>query len=250
MSAAAISRESMIQAGAFIQQRVSQLRDRARSLYYAVMLFQKECRSCGSTTLVMEQDACCHCRACGNRFDPTLEFQSCPDCDHPLVLKVCHYWCPHCQQPVRSLFCFDERVFDPAYFREMMRTSRQRKVEQADKLRRLLLDSRSAPCWPDTPPTLEELPGFADDLAPFVAALAQPMETVRWVRPYFDMAAYRRHLLDRVTGCVVEFEGVSAVIDDPRLDRVYRFITAVFLEHEGALVLRQSHDGRITLVGA
>jgi hypothetical protein len=35
-----------------------------------------------------------------------------------------------------------------------------------------------------------------------------------------------------------------------RIDRVDRFITAIFLEHEGMLVLEQSQDGRITLVGA
>jgi hypothetical protein len=68
--------------------------------------------------------------------------------------------------------------------------------------------------------------------------------------PVFDMAAYRRHLLGRVPGCIVDFEGVSPLTDNLRVDRVYRFITAVFLEHEGMLVLEQSADGRIRLVGA
>jgi len=53
-----------------------------------------------------------------------------------------------------------------------------------------------------------------------------------------------------VQGCVVQFEGVSALVQDARLDRVYRFITAVFLDHEGLLDIEQHHDGTITLVGA
>jgi hypothetical protein len=48
----------------------------------------------------------------------------------------------------------------------------------------------------------------------------------------------------------VEFDGISALIEDRRLDRVYRFITTVFLEHEGLLAMEQRHDGRIRLVGA
>ncbi|MEI8041242.1 MAG: hypothetical protein WCL11_07530 [Verrucomicrobiota bacterium] len=240
----------MIRAGELIQQRVSQLRGKARTLYYAVMLFQRECTSCGNTALEMERDAHCQCHVCGAEFDPTVQFQTCPDCDHPLVLKVYHYWCPQCRHPIRSIFCFDERVFNSAYFRGMMRESRNNKREHVEKLRQLLLTSRSPPFWPTEEPVLKDASGFANDLAPFVAALVEPLATERWERPYFDMEVYRKHLLDLVSGCVVDFEGVSALVSDARLDRVYRFITAIFLEHEGMLVLEQSHEGRIKLVGA
>ena len=250
MPSAAISRESMIRAGELIQQRVTQLRGKARTLYYAVMLFQRECASCGNTALEMERDAHCQCHVCGAEFDPTVQFQTCPDCDHPLVLKVYHYWCPSCRHPVRSLFCFDERVFNNQYFREMMRESRERKKEEVEKLRHLLLEARSPPYWSDAEPTLHDPAQFEHDLEEFVSPLPASQTKETPVRPFFDLHAYRRHLLERAQGCVVEFEGVSALVQDARLDRVYRFITAVFLDHEGLLNIEQQHDGTITLVGA
>lgn len=250
MPSAVISRESMIQSGELILQRVGQLRGNARNLFYEVMLFQRECGSCGNTALAMLRDGRCRCHECGAEFDPTVAYQTCVDCDQPLILKIHHYWCPRCQHPVRSLFCFDERVFDRNYFREMMRESRERRRGQVDKLRQLLLDSRSPPFWLDQEPLLADALEFANALAPFVTAPVESTKTAQSNRPYFDMKTYRSHLLELVPGCVVNFDGVSALISDVRVDRAYRFITAIFLEQEGLLVLEQSCDGRLTLVGA
>jgi hypothetical protein len=250
MSTEAISRESMISAGDRILQRVAEYREKAKELFYAVMLFQKECPSCGNTALAMTQDSRCQCRYCHEESDPTVEFQTCPDCDHALVLKVYHYWCPSCRRPVRSLFCFDERVFNNEYFREMMRESRQRKKQEVEKLRHLLLEARSPPYWPEPEPVLDNPAQFDQALEEFISPLTASQTKETPVRPFFDLHAYRRHLLERVQGCVVQFEGVSALVRDPRLDRVYRFITAVFLDHEGLLDIEQHLDGTITLVGA
>ena len=249
MSTETISRESMLRAGDLILQRVADYREHARTLFYAVMLFQRECRSCGNTTLVMTSDSCCQCRHCQAEWDPTVEFQTCPDCDQRLILKTYHYWCPGCRRPVQSQFCFDERVFNNEYFREMMRESRERRKEEVEKLRNLLLDARSPPYWPEAEPLLEDAAQFEQDLEGFVAPMPIAETTDVSSRPYFDLQVYRRHLLDRVQGCVVRFEGVSALVQDNRLDRVYRFITAVFLDHEGLLDIEQQSDGTITLVG-
>jgi len=250
MSTEAISRESMIRAGDRILQRVAEYRGKAKELFYEVMLFQKECPSCGNTDLVMTQDSHCHCRHCQAELDPTMQFQTCPDCDHALILKVYHYWCPSCRHAVRSLFSFDERVFNKEYFREMMRESRQRKKEEIEKMRHLLLEARSPPYSSDAEPVLDNPAQFEQDLEQFIAPLPASQTKETPIRPFFDLHSYRQHLLDRVQGCVVQFEGVSALVQDARLDRVYRFITAVFLDHEGLLDIEQQHDGTITLVGA
>lgn len=250
MTALAISRESMIRAGQQIQQRVDEFREKARRLFYAVMLFQRECSSCGNTGLVMVRDSRCRCRMCKAEFDPTIKFQTCPDCDRAVLLKIHHYWCPHCQRPVRSTFCFDQKVFDAAYFREMMRESRDRKRQEVEKLQQLLLDARSPPFWPDENPALEDPMRFAQDLGDILAMLPADGNVKKpLARPRYDTKAYRNHILERVQGCVVEFEGISALVDDRQLDRIYRFITVVFLDHEGLLEIEQHHDGRITLVG-
>jgi hypothetical protein len=240
----------MIHAGDLIQQRVHEFKEKVRGLFYAVMLFQRECRSCGKTALDMERDSLCQCRECGAEFDPTAEFQTCADCDHALVLKTHHYWCPRCRRLVRSMFCFDERVFNSDYFCDMMRESRKRRKEQVEMLRNLLLDSRSPPCWLDEEPVLMDSTGFARDLDGFLTACPSAPAQEISNRSFFDTKAYRAHILSRVDGCVVEFDGISALIEDRRLDRVYRFITTVFLEHEGLLAMEQRHDGRIRLVGA
>lgn len=151
---------------------------------------------------------------------------------------------------MRSLFCFGERLFNNEYFREMMRESRQRKEEEAEKLRHLLLEARSLPYWPQAVPVLDNPAQFDEDLEEFISPLPASQTKKTPVRPFFDLHAYRRHLLDRVQGCVVQFDGVSALVQDARLDRVYRFITAVFLDHEGLLDIEQHHDGTIILVGA
>lgn len=240
----------MIRAGETIQQRVEEFKGKARRLYYAVMLFQQVCFSCGNTVLVMKGDRHCQCRACGVEFDPTIKFQTCPDCDCPVALKTQHYWCPRCRRPVRSMFCFDQRVFDAAYFRDMMRESRKRKQAEVEKLRELLLDARSLPFYSEEEPVIGYPEQFAQDLDGFLAPLTPAAEIEgHRPRPIFDIKAYRNHILNRVQGCVVEFEGISTLIDNPQLDRVYRFITAVFLDHEGVLEIEQRHDGRIRLVG-
>jgi len=38
--------------------------------------------------------------------------------------------------PVKSLFCFDARVFDADYFREMMRESRARREAKVEEMRK------------------------------------------------------------------------------------------------------------------
>ena len=86
------------------------------------------------------------------------------------------------------------------------------------------------------------------DLNAIIAAVV-PDELRRAVAEHFDLEAYRRHLTDLVQGCVVEFEGVSRLIDDARLDRIFRFVTAIFLEHEGLLEIEQIEGGRLRLVG-
>ena len=67
--------------------------------------------------------------------------------------------------------------------------------------------------------------------------------------PSFDLDHYRHHILDLVPGCVVDFEGISRLIGEPRLDRVYRFIAVIFMDHAGELCIEQDAEGRIALVG-
>jgi hypothetical protein len=68
-------------------------------------------------------------------------------------------------------------------------------------------------------------------------------------RPAFDMDLYRRHILPLVQGCTVNFDGISTLVQDARLDRVFRFIAVVFMDQEGLLEIQQEAGGRIRLNG-
>lgn len=240
--------QPLLEAAFRIERRVACLRDNVREFYFAVMLFQRPCTLCGVTGLAMLRDSWCRCGTCGQEFDPTEAFQSCPQCDGALAKRICHYWCPTCRKPIRSHFSFDARVFDADYFREMMRESRARKDAKVEEIRRLLAESRSQPLHACSDFS-DVLPAFTADLDRYVAVPVVMEEVVATSRSAFDMLTYRQHILDLVQGCVVEFEGISAVVEDGRLDRVYRFIAAVFMEQDGLLQIVQDCSGRIRLLG-
>jgi len=224
------------------------IREKIRSLYYRAVLFTKQCPACKAVELVMVKDSWCRCAACGAEFDPTLEFQVCLTCRAKLNRKMHHYWCEKCRQRVTSIFCFDAKIFDAAYFREMMRVSRQRKQQKREEIRQMLANCRSPALISSEEPSLADLPGLEGQLDRCINT-AVPIAVFRDDAglPPFGMDQYRQHILELVSGCVVRFEGMSKVIQDARLDRIYRFITVVFMEHDGAVVLKQEDGGEILI---
>lgn len=242
------ARDRMLLDAFMIQERVATLREEVRWLYYAVFLFGKECPQCGHADLAMLKDSWCRCRDCGHETDPTLCFQTCPDCGSPLAKRIYHYWCAHCRNTVRSFYCVEAKVFDADYFREMMRESRSRKEARIEELKALLAGARSSPATPDCPMNT----GCSDFEADLDRVVAMPIALFRDTilkSPAFDIDLYREHIRELVQGCVVNFDGISALVKDARLDRVFRFIAVVFMDQEGILEIQQEADGRIRLCG-
>jgi hypothetical protein len=232
-----------------IDRRVAALILEARALFYEVMLFLKPCPACGSLTLLMVKDGQATCSRCGCLCDPTVVFQTCSTCDTAIVRRMYHYFCPACRTPVRSHYCFDVKVFDAEYFRDRMAESRNRKREKVEKIKALLANSRSPVLKPDIdPPTAVPV----EIAAALNSVLAQSMPALCDASsgPRCDLNAYRSHLLRRVTGCVVEFDGISPLIEDARADRAFRFMAAVFMENDGILEIADDGSGHLQLVGA
>lgn len=148
-----------------------------------------------------------------------------------------------------SVYCFDAKLFDADYFREMMRQSRERRKLKSERLRRLLAESRSSPLTYAEKPSLDGLEGLENVLDEWIGTRI-PLETFLNIsdRPPFEMDRYRRHILELVTGCIVRFDGVSRLIDDIRLDRIYRFIAVVFMQHNGEIMLQQTDNGEIVIM--
>lgn len=232
-----------------VEEMVRHLRDRVRRFIYQVVLLQRPCPKCGAASLTMLRDSWCRCDACGHECDPTLQFQRCPDCDGALARRRYHYWCPACRTEVVSRFAFDANVFDPAYFREKMRESRERKRRQRENAQALAADGRSSPYLYEEAPDLTAAPSLLDDLDRVIGTPIAHAFLDAQGRPRFDLGRYRQHVRELIHGCIVHFDGISALVDNPRLDRIYRFITVIFMEHDGELALDQTADGKILITG-
>ena len=246
-TAESISIQSFLHRFQYVENLIESLKDKLRKLYYRTILFAKPCPQCQIPDLTMLRDSWCKCQSCDHEFDPTVEFQECLTCGGPLSHQIFHYWCEKCRQRAVSTYCFDARVFDAMYFREKMQESRQRKSEKRKQMKQMLANTRSGHLVLPEDPSLSGMPGLEAELNQFVKVpLAQEMPCCPEA-PLFDMKLYRQHIKERVSGCTVRFEGISSVIDEKRLDRIYRFITVIFMQHNGEIILRQDQDGEILI---
>jgi len=222
--------------------RVETFAERARRLYYAVMLMGHSCPQCAGR-LVMLGEGRCRCKSCGHTLDPTLAFQRCPNCGDRLRLVVRRYRCKSCSMEVTSRFLFDGLVFDAEYFREKMAESRRRKRELRDQVREMLAASRSHVLLPEAC-DLRGVPGLAEALDCMVASTN---EALHW-RPKegFDLKRYQRHLRAHIRAFPLGLGEIPALGEDARKDLIWRFIAAVFMAHAG--LIRVWQDGQTIMV--
>ena len=221
--------------------RVSVFKKKAKKYYFEVILSVFQCPACGGR-LHMTGISDCYC-SCGNVFDPTLAFQKSACCNAGLVRKTFHYACSQCHQSVPSRFIFDERVFDKAYFREMMRESRERRKKKREEIRQLLAESRSESLSLTENPDLDSIPGLIEDLNQFIqnATNVSNQYSLDVDQP-FDMDKYREHILSMLSWGSMLFTDIVPIVENKRKDRVRRFITLIFMEHEREVELFQLGD--------
>lgn len=208
----------------------------AREFYYEVMLSNATCPRCEGD-LRMLRESHCRCVSCGSTFDPTVAFQRCPDCDGRVRLRIFRYRCVHCGADVRSRFVFDARVYDAEYFRERMAQSRQRKLERCVQAREAFIDTRSA-VIPPVSAGLEDVPGLIEALNGLVT---DPMLTalIPLAAKGLDLKRYETHVQACLCGAETAFDDIPPLENNRRLDRIWRFITIIFMAHAGAVGLRQ-----------
>lgn len=219
-----------------IQTRVIHLKEKVKGFYFRVLLSQYECPRCGGDLTMVGQSQC-SC-ACGNVFDPTTAFQKSSCCDARLVRKSFHYACSRCHQTVPSRFLFDERLFDQAYFREMMRESRDRTRRKREEIKSLLAGSRSGPLLFMEEPRLESIPGLKDALDGF---LGSGMIDFAGSLPKsgFSIREYRSHILAFLGVGSRLFSEITPLAENYRKDKVWRFITLIFMTQDREVELTQ-----------
>lgn len=221
-----------------VEDRVEEFKERVKSFYFEVVLLPFRCPQCGGRLQMAGQSECA-C-SCGHRLDPTVTFQRSACCGARLVRKTFHYACAGCNGMVPSRFLFDERVFDKAYFREMMAQSRGRARVKRAEIQRLLAESRSGSLTFLEPPQLESIPGLLTDLDEFLQC--EPTGMYRFtfdLDAAFRMEDYRSHILSILSWDRKRFSEIPALIEDGRKDKARRFVTLIFMQNDREIDLTE-----------
>ena len=225
-----------------LSDRVTRWTERVRWFFYDVVLWDLRCPSCDGS-LAMVKEGQCRCRRCGQTFDPAPVFQQCGVCGGRPVLRVRRYACSQCGVDVPSRFLFDGLVFDAEYFREKMAESRQRRDDLRQQVRDMLAGSRSLPMAPALA-DLSEAPGLVEALNSLTADL--PLPDLPWPGRGFDLSRYQSHLQAHIGPATVTFDQLPLLSENPRQDRIWRFVALLFMAQDGVVDLWQ--EGSIIMV--
>jgi len=174
---------------------------------------------------------------CGAAFDPSLFFQRSGCCGAVLVKRQCHYACSVCGDVVPSLFLFDEVVFDGEYFREKMRLSREQRRRKQAETRAILQVERSGVLLIFDEVDLNALPGLLTDLDGLIGAEKTDEHLQEWEKS-LTLDDYRLHIVNLLQTEVL-FSSIEPMLSEERRDKVYRFITLIFMEQDREVRLSQ-----------
>jgi len=222
----------------FVRVQIAQLKEKTKNFYFHVLLSQYNCPKC-SGELTMTDKNQCSC-LCGNILDPTLTFQKSTCCGARLIRRTLHYACSRCKKTNPSRFLFDERVFDREYFSRMMKASRAKKKKKKEEIIKLLMEARSCELPLLQVLCLESVPGLIQDLDCFIGADEVHVDDLGFeVDSGFEMEDYRSHILSAL-GCGSRmFSSINRISRNPHEDRIWRFVTLVFMQHEREVELTQ-----------
>jgi chromatin segregation and condensation protein Rec8/ScpA/Scc1 (kleisin family) len=158
-----------------------------------------------------------------------------------LWLRTRRYYCELLR--LQGIEVPEEDPFDKNYFAQKMSEARERRKNE--RMRRIgeLLAQRSGPVVFDEPILLESVPGLTEALNSLVN-IPIPIEIIhRFLgRDDFDLEGFQRHILTCLGDSVIAFDDLPPLLDQERKDRVFRFITLIFLAHTRKIVLWQEEE--------
>ena len=231
----------LIQAIEHVRDCVTLYRDHARHFYFEVVLSIYRCSGCGAEMRMADQPSRCECE-CGAALDPTIAFQRSPCCQAKLKLARNHYVCTNCGVTVRSHFLFDEKLFNAQYMREKMSESRERKRRRREEIRLLLAASRSSDLCVSRLPDQGVMDEISFQLDRFVGQDIFSVAAEPAGEDDFKIEDYRKLILDTLQGCSRGLDTFPTISDDPKLDKIRRFMTLLFMEQDCEVWLEQRGD--------
>jgi hypothetical protein len=212
-----------------LERCVARFRTHAKAFFQAVVLCAHLCPVCAAS-LFMVAAGKCQCHACGKNFDPTIAFQRCGICGGAPIVNGRHYACASCAATITSRFLFDESPFDAEYFRQKMAESRERKAQQDSRAHRGGVPNRS--------PAINLPVADGDSLSSLLASLSTmsindpPHQIPITPQQAFDLRRYERHVEAHLATIPVALGDLPGLIEDVRLDKIWRFVAIIFLVHE------------------
>ena len=211
---------------------------KGKRFFYRVMLLGHACPKCNGS-LEMIRDGQCKCEKCAYQFDPTIEFQRCSSCGGLPVLRVRRYVCKQCGSDIISRYLFEGLVFDRKYFREKIAESRQRKKEQRERVRKMLAESRSDPLMLEAT-DLDSVPGLVDVLNSLTKGLDESVKLE--LKSQFDLNRYQDHINKCLTSEPMDLREIPPLIENLKIDLIWRFIAIIFLQHYGQIDIQQQQE--------
>jgi hypothetical protein len=122
----------------------------------------------------------------------------------------------------------------------MMQESRRKAKKKREEIKRLLAESRSGALPFLEYPKLESIPNLIQDLNDFIQNNSTPIcQSSFDVKPGFQLNHYREHILSILGWNSMLFSDIVPLVDDYRLDRIWRFVTLVFMQNDREVDLTQ-----------
>jgi hypothetical protein len=120
-----------------------------------------------------------------------------------------------------------------------MAESRQRKQEQKRRVQQMLTECRSEPLTFKTP-DLNSVPDLIDALNGLTAGLDASVALE--LRDKFDLIRYQEHIISHLGNEAINLSQIPPLTEDHRLDLIWKFIAAIFLDHAGSVNIYQQDE--------
>ena len=122
----------------------------------------------------------------------------------------------------------------------MMREFRKKEKNRKEAIRRLLAESRSGVLPLTEDPDLEAIPGLIQDLNDFIQSESDEMVSIAFItKPRFSMDDYRDHINSILSWDCMLFSNIDPLTNDFRNDKIWRFITLIFMQNDREVDLAQ-----------
>ena len=120
----------------------------------------------------------------------------------------------------------------------MMQSARVRERKRREELKAILASSRSDTLILMEEPCFDSIPGLTEALNGFIGTGDSDFEEFL-PRSGFSLEDYRKHLLSIIGNRSILFSDITPLIDDRRRDRIWRFVTLIFMRQDHEVTLTQ-----------